>query len=212
MLANTKNKFYCQPRASPDRSSEGAGSYQSCSLKLLEVKIKSSSACSLGGLKEWSLSEVLWFWVHPRDPMLWFRLIKNKQTKKNFLQDHKSKLLVLFLNFLFYIRVCVCVHSIVSDSLQPYVLQHTSLPFHSLSPWVCSNSCPLSQWCHPTTSSSVVSFSSCPQSFLASGSSNALALPIRRPDITAHTLLFHYSLLSHTLKLFFCLRIYANPG
>ena len=40
--------------------------------------------------------------------------------------------------------------------------------FHSLS--VCSNSCPLSQWCHPTISSSVISFSSCPQSFPASGS------------------------------------------
>ena len=36
--------------------------------------------------------------------------------------------------------------------------------------WVCSNSCPLSQWCHPTISSSVVPFSSCPQSFPASGS------------------------------------------
>ena len=43
-------------------------------------------------------------------------------------------------------------------------------PCPSLSPGVCSNSCPLSQWCHPTISSSVVSFSSCPQSFPGSGS------------------------------------------
>ena len=49
-------------------------------------------------------------------------------------------------------------------------LQHTRLLCPSLSPGVCSNSCPLSWWCHPTTSSSVVPFSSCPQSFPSSGS------------------------------------------
>ena len=48
--------------------------------------------------------------------------------------------------------------------------QHIRLPCPSLSPKVCSNSCPLSQWCYPTISSSVTSFSSCPQSFPASGS------------------------------------------
>ena len=58
----------------------------------------------------------------------------------------------------------------MSSSLQPHELQHTRLPCPSLSPWVCSNSCPLSQWCHPTISSSVVHFSSCLQSFPASGS------------------------------------------
>ena len=49
-------------------------------------------------------------------------------------------------------------------------LQHTRLPCPSLSPGVCSNSCPLSWWCHPTISSSVTLFSSCSQSFPASGS------------------------------------------
>ena len=49
-------------------------------------------------------------------------------------------------------------------------LQHTRLPCPSLSPRVCSDSCPLSQWCHPTISSSVTPFSSCPQSLPASGS------------------------------------------
>ena len=49
-------------------------------------------------------------------------------------------------------------------------MQHSRLPYSSLSPGVCSNSCPLSQWCHPTISSSVIPFSSCPQSFPASGS------------------------------------------
>ena len=58
----------------------------------------------------------------------------------------------------------------MSNSLQPHGLQHTSLPCPSLSPGVCSDSCPLSQWCHPSISSSVVPFSSCPQSFPASGS------------------------------------------
>ena len=59
---------------------------------------------------------------------------------------------------------------VVSDSLQPHGLQHACVPCSSLSPWVYSNSCPLSQWCHPTISSSVTPFSSCPQSFPDSGS------------------------------------------
>ena len=58
----------------------------------------------------------------------------------------------------------------MSDSLWPHWLQHTRLPCHSLSPEVGSNSCPLSQWCHLTISCSVTTFSSCPQSFPASGS------------------------------------------
>ena len=55
-------------------------------------------------------------------------------------------------------------------SLWPHGLQHTRLPCPSLSLRVCSNSCPLCHWCYPTISSSVALFSSCPQSFLASGS------------------------------------------
>ena len=58
----------------------------------------------------------------------------------------------------------------MSSSLQPHGLQHARLPCASPSPGTCSNSCPLSQWCHPTISSSVISFSSCLQSFPASGS------------------------------------------
>ena len=52
----------------------------------------------------------------------------------------------------------------------PIDLQHASLPSPSPSPRVFSNSCPLSQWCHPTISSSVIPFSSCLQSFPESGS------------------------------------------
>ena len=59
--------------------------------------------------------------------------------------------------------------SVTSDSLWPRGLQHTSLPCPSPAPGACSNSCPLSWWCHPTISSSVVPFS-CLQSFPASGS------------------------------------------
>ena len=58
----------------------------------------------------------------------------------------------------------------MSDSLQPHALQHARLPYPLPTPRAYSNSCPLSQWCHPTISSSVVPFSSCLQSFPASGS------------------------------------------
>ena len=89
-------------------------------------------------------------------------------------------------------QLCVCtkggarycdftpsVHSTVQSSpvaqsccptLRPHGLQHARPPCPSPTPRVYSNSCPLSRWCHPTISSSVVPFSSCPQSFPASGS------------------------------------------
>ena len=59
--------------------------------------------------------------------------------------------------------------SVMSDSLQPHELQHTRLPCPSRIPRACSNSCPLSWWCHPAISS-VILFYFCPQSFLSSGS------------------------------------------
>ena len=61
-------------------------------------------------------------------------------------------------------------HSVLSNSLWPHELQHTRPPCPSPTPRVHQNPCPLSRWCHPTISSSVVPFSSCPQSFPASGS------------------------------------------
>ena len=60
--------------------------------------------------------------------------------------------------------------SVVSDSFLPHGLQHARLPCLSPPPGAYSNSCPLSQWCHPTISSSVVAFSACLQPFRASGS------------------------------------------
>ena len=59
--------------------------------------------------------------------------------------------------------------SVVSDSLWPHEQQHTRPPCPSPTPGVHPNPCPLSRWCHPTISSSVVPFSPCPQSFPASG-------------------------------------------
>ena len=69
------------------------------------------------------------------------------------------------------LNITNCCYSVVSYvCLHPHGLQHARPPCHSLSSGVCSNSCPLSGWCHPAISSSVVPFSSCPQSFPASRS------------------------------------------
>ena len=61
------------------------------------------------------------------------------------------------------------ISSVMSDSLWCYGLQHARLPCPSLTPGIYSDSCPSSRWCHPAISSSVVPFSSCLQSFPASG-------------------------------------------
>ena len=61
-------------------------------------------------------------------------------------------------------------HSAMSDSLRPHELQHARPPCLSSFPGVHPNPCPLSQWCHPAISSSVIAFSFCPQSLPASGS------------------------------------------
>ena len=67
--------------------------------------------------------------------------------------------------FLFYLCIYIQLlllfsHSVVSNCLRPHGLQHARLPYPSPSPRACSNSCPLSWWCHPTISSSVIPFSS----------------------------------------------------
>ena len=83
-----------------------------------------------------------------------------------------------FNRIIFYQKVLWSVqfsHSVMSSSLQPHRLQRTRLPCPSPTPRACPNSCPSSQWCHPSIkldgiSSSVIPFSSCLQSFPASGS------------------------------------------
>ena len=76
-----------------------------------------------------------------------------------------------------YLSVTISDHSLVqfsrsvmSNSLQPHGLQYTRPPRPSITPGAYSNSCPLSQWCHPIISSSIIPFSSCLQSLPESGS------------------------------------------
>ena len=85
---------------------------------------------------------------------------------------HLGKVLIHVLPHGAQKQVCILLfsRSVMSDSLQPHGLQHTRLPCLSPSHRACSNSCSLSQWCHPTISSSVVPFSYRLQSFWASGS------------------------------------------
>ena len=84
-------------------------------------------------------------------------------------------MIIIFLEDLFYESTIVSAsvwfsRSVMSDSLQPHEPQHARLPCPSPTPGVHPNPCPSSQWCHPTISSSVIPFYSCPQSFPASGS------------------------------------------
>ena len=85
---------------------------------------------------------------------------KSKNHQNKMYTEHSSKLL-------YSVQFS---RSIVSNSLRPHELQHTRPPCPSPTPGVHPNPCPLSQWCHPTMSSSLIPFSSCPQSLPASGS------------------------------------------
>ena len=81
----------------------------------------------------------------------------------------ENKVILLITTSWYALYICCC--SVVQSRptlWDPHGLQHTRLPCHSPSPRVCSNSCSLSQWCHPTIS--VIPFSSCLQSFPASES------------------------------------------
>ena len=73
-------------------------------------------------------------------------------------------------NKLYYLWCIQFSRSVISSSLQPHELQHTRTLCPLPTPEVYTNSCPLSRWCHPTISSSVVPLFSCPQSFPALGS------------------------------------------
>ena len=112
---------------------------------------------------------------------------KRKQTHWLYWLNQKSSMIVYkcayedsgtgYFKSRLYQLLCMCLfsslqfsRSVVSNSLQPHGLQHARPPCPSPTPRVHSNSCPLSWWYHPTISSSVVPFSSCLQSFPASGS------------------------------------------
>ena len=77
--------------------------------------------------------------------------------------SHQGSLICEYVDLLFS-------RSVISDSLRPCGLQHARPPCPSPAPGIYSNSCPSSWWCHPNISSSVIPFSSCLQSFPASGS------------------------------------------
>ena len=83
--------------------------------------------------------------------------------------------------------------SVVPDSLWPRGLQHARLPCPSPTPEACSNSCPLSQWCHPTISSYAVSFSPRLQSLPASGSLPMVSSSHRWPKYWSFSLSFNPS-------------------
>ena len=116
--------------------------------------------------------------------------------------------------------------SVVSDSFRPHESQHARPPCPSQTPRVYSNSCPLSWWCHPAVSSSVVPFSSCPQSLQASGSfpvsqlftwggqsigvsASASVLPMNTQDLSPYInlVLLHACVLSR----FNCVGLFATP-
>ena len=98
---------------------------------------------------------------------LWAQVLASSHTKKKKNQTTKiTKGAICFL----WLSAVQFNHSVGSNFLWPHGLQHARLPCPSPTPRVCSNSCPLSWWCHPTTSSSVVPSSSCLQSLPASRS------------------------------------------
>ena len=96
----------------------------------------------------------------------WCRLAK---------RNHEHLIIVGFIVWIVYYMLTTVSsvqfsRSVMSDSLWPHELQHARPPCPSPTPGVHPNPCPLSQWCHPAISSPVIPFSSCPQSFPASGS------------------------------------------
>ena len=101
--------------------------------------------------------------------LLYKRALANASHEACKHERHKFMLKFLILKIRLLFSFVVVSHSVISDSLQPHGLQHTRLPCSSLTPRVCSNSCPLSWWCHPIISSSVAPFTTCLQSFPASG-------------------------------------------
>ena len=95
--------------------------------------------------------------------------MKSKKLTETFLWGHGRSHWTTFQ--ISYCKLLLYSCSVMSNSLRPHGLQHARPPCPLLCPRVCSNSCPLNQWCHPTILSSVIPFSSCLQSFPASGSS-----------------------------------------
>ena len=113
-------------------------------------------------------------------------------------QIPKSRLTIIELHrillffFLSVIRSDQISRSVVSDSLRPHESQHSRPPYPSPTPGVHWDSRPSSQWCHPAISSSVIPFSSCPQSLPASVFSSESTLHMRWPKYWS----FSFSIIS----------------
>jgi len=120
-------------------------------------------------LRNWDSSPTC---THPNPPycnllwVVWNPYLPSPSQIFHWLPNCQTRLQVLALNryLLQFSR------SVVSDSLRPHESQHARPPCPSSTPGVHSNPCPLSWWCYPTISSSVIPFSSCPQPSKASGS------------------------------------------
>ena len=108
----------------------------------------------------------------PRSQTYYFSVGHTYSHLHAILQDvHFDKILIAaFQNHIYLFSSVQFSHSVVYNSLQPHGPQHTRPPCPSPTPGVYPNSSPLSRWCHPTISSSLVPFSSCPQSSPASWS------------------------------------------
>ena len=136
-----------------------------------------------------SQGRILAFARHPAmsKETQWKQIFTSHFPKYNFTSSFISShlyLLPISSDSFCFLYCCSLVTKSLSNSLQPYGLQHTRLPCPSPSPGVCSNSCPLKWWCHPTISSFVALFSSCLQSFPASGSFPIKLAPhIRQPKV-----------------------------
>ena len=133
---------------------------------------------------------------------------------KNGLKLAPATLSPLLLRHLWSILLFSC--SVMFHSLGPHGLQHTRLSCPSLSPRVCSNSCPLSRWCHPTISFSATPFSFCLQSTSIKVFSNELALCIRWPQYWSFNFSIspskEYSgLISFTINRFYLLAVQGTP-
>ena len=133
--------------------------------------------------------------------------LPNKEDSKDLEQDRSTKwkepgplndCIEQSLLLIFAVLSIQFSHSAMSDSLRPHEPQHTRPPCPSLTPGVHPNSCPLSRWCHPAISSSVVPFSSCPQSLPASVFSSESTLRMMWPKYWSFS--FSIKMLSLSLK------------
>ena len=106
-----------------------------------------------------------------RNWLLWIKKLRitNNRQKLIFVKNSSEVLKLYECASVFQLLINCCSVTKSCPTLQPIRLQHARFLCLSLSLRVCSDSCPLKRWCHPTISSSVTSFTSCPQSFPASG-------------------------------------------